>query len=224
MAGTPVDAEACSSLVLLDHCFIFLCKHLQHWSSGLRLYHPVPTPVAVLYTLLCPFPHFLKISGSLPLSLSSTYSCHNSCWFKYLRRWCFPHRVSVSSIPLSDHHLISFELTYSRTLTLASFQLSWHLLLLILPHLFLSLRPLTSSLPSLSSLLVMVHYNYQQLEYNMTLGLSALSFSVLLTQQNLSLTHLTFHLFYTFTDLYGRTVSHKSASRTYLTFMTTVFK
>lgn len=185
---------------------------------------PRHTPIAVMYTLLCPFPHFLKISGSLSLSLPSTHSCHNSCWFKYLCRWFFPYPVSVSSIPLSDHHLISFELTYSRTLTLESFQLYWHLLLLILPYLFLSLRSLMSSLPSLSSLNAMAHYNYQQLEYNMTLVLLALSFFVLLTQQNLSLINVTFRLFYAFTVLYGRTISHKSAIWTYLTFMTTVFK
>lgn len=126
---------------LFRSLFLFPSKHLQLCSSCIRLYHPVHTPVAVMYTCLCHFPHFLKVLGSISLSLSSAYSCHNSWWFKYLCRWLFSNiwashleflssshhvfcttsaihpmvifcscslPVSISSSPLSDHHLTIF--------------------------------------------------------------------------------------------------------------------
>lgn len=75
-------------------------------------------------------------------------------------------------------------------MTLETFQLAP---ISITLHIFLSLKLLMSSLPSLTSLYFMAHHNYHQLKYNMNLVLLILSSFVLLTQQSLSLKHLTFY-------------------------------
>lgn len=145
-AVIPMDVKACSSLVCLDCCSFF---------SSLKTLEAYASDFTTRYTLLCCFPHFLRILGSISLSLSSDYAFHDWWWFKYLCRWFFQHpslsswisllqsscilhffrchpmiiscsrswSVSISSILLSDHHLLSFQLTYSQTLTIANFQL-----------------------------------------------------------------------------------------------------
>ena len=157
-------------LVLLDHCSFFLSKHLQLWDPCIRLYHPLHSPVAVMYTLPYSFLHLRKILGSILLSLSLAYFCHNSWWFKYLCGW-FSQYLSHLSQSLSsnlpdalypfcyphyDHtlFLVIISLNFKRPLTifpahsktLANFQLYWCLIILILSPLCLSFNPFMSYL------------------------------------------------------------------------------
>lgn len=78
--------------------------------------------------------------------------------------WSYPTRGHSQS---QFHYLLSFQLMYSRTL--ADFHLHWHLFLLTWPPVFLSLKPLLSSLHCLSSLDFMAYSNFHLLVYSMTL-------------------------------------------------------
>lgn len=157
-------------LVRFNHSSFFLSKHLQLWDPCIRLYHPLHTPVAVIYTLPYSFLHLLKILGSILLSLSLAYSCHSSWWFKYLCGWFFqqpshlseslssslPDALDLFCYPPYDHTLflviISLNFKHPRTIfpayskILANFQLYWRLIILILSPLFLSFNPFMSSL------------------------------------------------------------------------------
>lgn len=128
-AVIPVDMKACSTLVFLDWFSFF---------SSLNTLEAHASDFITRYTLLCCFPRFLRILGSVSLSLSLAYACHDWRWFKYLCRWSFQHPSLLSWISLLQSscvlhffrcHPIVTSCSWSWSISISNILLSDHHLL-----------------------------------------------------------------------------------------------